>query len=354
MNFSPLSFSPLNFGMTLARPALVPLALAAAALLALAVVLHWRRRRRLARFLGGTALSRLLPEGALGFPVARLVCLSIAAAALGIAAAEPRPEEAAPPPPAAPLDLSIAVDVSLSMGALDGGPSRIARAQEVVAELADALPTARIVLVVFADWPYTLVPATDDAALVRYFAQSLRADLMVDRDQGTALAAAIEQAREALEARPRAGARRVVLLVSDGGAHDDAGVVIEAARAAARGGVEVWTAGVGSVRGAELETETGPVLDLSGAPVLTRLEESLLVDVAAAGGGAYVHVGDERGLSSLVARLRTAQVGSSVGRRGPPDPTLLLALLALVMLIGESILDGARSVRHAARTGEAW
>jgi len=340
--------------VTLVRPELLALAPIAAALLALAVAAQWWRLRRLQRLLGEPALARLLPAGALRFPLARLGCLVVTAAALTLAAAEPRREVAEPPPPAAPLDLAIAVDVSLSMGTADAEPSRVARARQVVSQLSEALPRARILLVVFADWPYTLVPPTDDPEVVRYFADALRADLVGDRDQGTALSAAIAHAGAALATRPRAGARRVVLLVSDGGAHDDPESVVASARAAAQGGVEVWTAGLGSARGSALETGTGPVLDASGAPVLTRLEETLLADVAAAGGGAYTEVSDDRGLRSLLARLQDARPLAPAERRERPDVVVLLALLALTAMLWEGALDGARNARHAARTGEAW
>jgi Ca-activated chloride channel family protein len=340
--------------VTLVRPELLGLSLVAALIVALAIVAGWWRLRRLERLLGGAASWRLLPAGALRFPVARLLAAVAAAVALGLAAAEPERPAEEPAPPAAPLDVAVAVDASLSMGAADAVPSRILRAQEVVAELADALPGARLVLVVFADWPYTLVPPTDDPGVVRWFAESLQADLVVDRDQGTALAAAIEHASEALAARPRAEARRVVLLVSDGGAHDESDTVLEAARAAADDGVEVWTAGLGTTRGIELETETGPVLDATGAPVVTQLDERLLVDIAAAGGGSYEDVGSERGLRSLIAGLQDASASVAAERREAPDTALLLALLALVLVLAEGALDGRRRVRHAARTGEAW
>jgi Ca-activated chloride channel family protein len=340
--------------VTLVRPELLGLAPIAAALLTLAVLARWWRLRRLQELVGAAALARLLPDGALRFPLARVLCMVVAAAALGLAVAEPRREVTEPPPPAAPLDLAIAVDVSLSMGAADAEPSRVGRAQQVVSQLAQALPAARIVLVVFADWPYTLVPPTDDAEVVRYFADALRADLVVDRDQGTALAAAVDHAAAALGSRPRVGARRVVLLVSDGGTHDDPAAVVASARAAAQAGIEVWTAGLGSARGTELETATGPVLDASGAPVLTRLEERLLSDVAAAGGGIYAEVSEDGGLRSLVARLQDSSPTRAAEGRSPPDAVLLLALLALALMLWEGALDGARSARHAARTGEAW
>jgi hypothetical protein len=130
--------------------------------------------------------------------------------------------------------------------------------------------------------------------------------------------------------------------------------VLEASRAAARDGVEVWTAGLGSARGVELEAETGPVLDPTGAPVLTRLDDRLLADVAAAGGGAYEDVGDDRGVRSLIARLRDADAEASAEEREAPDAALVLALLALALILGEGALDGRRGVRRAARTGEAW
>ncbi|MGE0160225.1 MAG: VWA domain-containing protein [Gemmatimonadales bacterium] len=340
--------------MTLTRPDLLALAPLGALLAGLAVLLQWWRLRRLQRLLGGVASGRLLPRNALGLPVGRLACVAVAAVALGLAAAEPRRTPAEPPPPAAPLDLAIAVDVSLSMAAADATPTRILRAQEVVARLADALPAARLVLVVFADWPYTLVPPTDDPGVVRYFAGALQADLVVERDQGTSLAAAIEHARAALAARPRDGARRVVLLVSDGGGHDGSAGVLESARAAAREGVEVWTAGLGSSRGTELETATGPVLDAGGAPVLVRLDERLLAEIAAAGGGTYEDVGSERGLGSLVAGLQRTDTGPLELGREPADAAAWLAWLALAAILLEGALDGRRGLRSAARTGESW
>jgi Ca-activated chloride channel family protein len=240
------------------------------------------------------------------------------------------------------------------MGSADAEPSRVARARQVVSQLSQALPAARILLVVFADWPYTLVPPTDDPAVVQYFAEALREDLVLDRDQGTALSAAIDHATAALTARPQAGARRVLVLVSDGVTQDDPDAVVASARAAHEAGVEVWTAGLGSVRGTELETETGPVLDASGTPVLTRLEETLLTDVAAAGGGTYAQVSEDRGLRALVARLEDTRPMPAGERPTTPDAELLLALLALATMLGEGALDGARGRRRGARTGVAW
>jgi Ca-activated chloride channel family protein len=337
--------------VTLARPELLPLLPLALALVTGAIVLQWRRAARLGRSFTPVALRRLFPVDIGRFPALRLALAVLAAmaVALGAVGVAPRaPEEPASP---APLDLAIAVDVSASMGARDVDPSRVARTRDVVTRVAEALPGARIVLVVFADWPFTLVPPTDDARVVTYFADALQADLVPERDQGTSLAAVIDHARAALDSRPRAGARRAVLVVSDGGAHDGEADVLAAAAAAAAAGVEVWTAGLGSARGAELETATGPVLDASGAPVSVRLEEGLLRGVAAAAHGRYERVDDDRGVRALVDGLAGAPETPAPNRPGRLDATLLLTLAALPLILVEGALDGGRL--RSRRRGES-
>jgi Ca-activated chloride channel family protein len=334
--------------MTLARPELLALVPLAAALLTLALVVQWKRIQRLDRVFGDHALSRLFPFAPRRFPAARLLCLVPAAIAIALGAVGVARDTPEPPPPAAPLDLAIAVDMSLSMGAADIEPSRVARARQVVTRVSEAFPEARTVLVVFADWPYTLVPPTDDPAVIRYFAQSLEANLVLDRDQGTALSAAILQAREALASRPRSGARRVILVLSDGGSHEGEAAVLSEAAAAAAADVEVWAAGLGTERGVELATETGPVLDAAGVPVVARLDEGLLMRLAAAGEGRYERVSDDRGLRALVAGLQAQANAPETDGPEPGDVTFLLALLSFPLLLLEGALDGGRGRRPRA------
>ncbi|MBM4182963.1 MAG: VWA domain-containing protein [Gemmatimonadetes bacterium] len=338
--------------MTLMRPELLPLVPLVVALLAAAIALQWRRRSRLARSLSPVALGRLFPVDVRRFPLARLLCLAVAAGglALGAAGVTPRPTEAPTAP--AHLDLVIAVDVSASMGARDAAPSRVARARQVVARLAEALPGARIALVVFADWPYTLVPSTDDPRVIAYFADALQIDLVLDRDQGTSLSAVLSHARAALDERPRTGARRAVLLISDGGAHDGAASVLSEAAASARAGVEVWTAGLGTSRGAELLSEAGPVLDAGGMPVTVRLDEELLRSVAATASGRYERVDDDGGIRALAGGLQGSDAAPTPTRPPFADATLLLTLLALPLVLLEGALDSGRGWRGSRAVGE--
>lgn len=337
--------------MTFLRPELLLVGPAGALLLSLALTLQWRRLTRLDRAYGHDAAQRLVPRSLQGFPTTRMICLVLASLALGTAAAGPRPTAPEPPEPAPPLDIALAIDVSASMSATDIQPSRIERAREVVDRIAEALPSARIVLVLFADWPYTLVPPTDDPAVVRYFAHSLSAELVLDRDQGTSFSSAFAQARAALDSRPRPGARRAILVLSDGGAHEDLATILDAATTAAAEGVPLWTAGLGTTSGVPLTTETGPVLDRVGRPVVAALDEALLREIAAAGNGDFHDVSDEQGLGALLTGL--GALDDEPGDEGgdPVDASFLLTLLAVPLLLWEGGLDAGRLQRSGPRRG---
>jgi Ca-activated chloride channel family protein len=282
-----------------------------------------------------------------------MALLTVAALVLGVAVAGPRTPDPQPPEPAPPLDIAVAVDVSRSMGATDVEASRIERARLVVDRLAEGLPSARIVLVLFADWPYTLVPPTDDPALVRYFARSLSADLVLDRDQGTSLSAALAHARAALDERSRPGARRAIVVLSDGGAHEDETQVLQAAATASEGGVTVYTAGIGTRAGGPVVTEAGPLVDGAGRPVLASLDDGLLRAVARDGGGSYQDVSDDGGLRAFLAEVGTPEDAPLGEGGGPLDTSFLLTLLAVPLLLWEAGLDAGRRVGWRRRGAEA-
>lgn len=328
--------------MTFQRPELLPLAPLAALLFTLVVSLHWRRLRRLVRAYGSTALHRLLPAGIDRFPSSRLWCLAGAGALIGLAAAGPLRSEPDPPEPPEPLDIAIAVDLSLSMTAVDATPSRMGRVRRTIDLVTEELPSVRFSLVVFAGWPLTLVPPTDDASVVRYFAESLRPEVVEELDRGNALAAALGVATEALASRPTPGARRVVLVLSDGDLYEDEDVLARAAAAAADDDIHVWVGGVGTEDETPMSIGGEPVLDAGGRPVPTRQHVDLLRAVADAGDGVYRDITDDDGVRSLVAALRDLSGDTDEAPPEPFDGTALLALLAIPLLLWEGASDAGR------------
>ena len=328
--------------VTFSRPELLAVAPLVVFAFLLALLAQRHRRRRLAEAFGGAAIERLLPVETRRFPTTRFACLAIAGLAICLAAAGLGGVTNRGPGAAVPLDIAIAVDLSLSMNASDIQPTRIQRARDVVIRLAKQLPKGRLSLIVFGDWPYTLVPPTEDPGVVAYFAESLTGRLVSNLassirtrsgDQGASLQAVLVQARAALDSRPTAGAKRVVLVVSDGAIP---GGAEDAVTSAADGkGAVVWTAGIGTTRRAKLEVTRGN-------PVMAGFDEQLLRSVALAGGGVYEDVSDDRGLRALLSGLRQLSGVSDPGNVGPERATFWLSVLAIALLLWEGGLDAGK------------
>ena len=324
--------------------------------LSLSVTAQWRRGVRLVDAYGGReAATRLASRDLWRFPTSRLVALVVAGAALTIAAAGPGGAADPTPESERPMDLVIALDISLSMAAEDIGSSRVERATEVVTRLTDALPEERVGVAVFAGWPYTLVPLTDDPNVVRFFTESLHATMVAERDQGTSLGAVVVHARRTLESRRRPAAEPVILLLTDGEAHDDGAGVLDSVAAAATDGVRLWTAGLGTEAGgplAEPESEGTFLVDANGTPVVARMNEPLLRDIAATGGGSYHDVSDERGLRALLDDL-TGVARDTDAEDGSSRLALWLTLLGLALLVWEGTADSGRRLKPSTTREES-
>ena len=331
--------------MTFARPMLLLLLPVAIGLAAFALARTTRRLRALAEGFGGEeAAGRLTTRDLVGFPRLRLRVLGLAVAVMVLAAAGVRSGPGISLHASRPVDVVVALDISASMGARDVPGGRMGRAKEVVGALLEALPGERVGLVVFADWPHTLAPITDDQQVVRFFADSLAENFLGERDQGTRVSVAIGEARRQLDARREEGRERVIVLVTDGEAHEDEFVVADSAALAAARDVRIWVAGIGTAEGTGLGDGAGaPVADAGGAPVVSRLNERLLRGVARAGGGGYMDASDDRGLAELAARFRRVPEDGEGGGAG--DPVTWLTLLALLLVAADGLMDRPGSAR---------
>jgi Ca-activated chloride channel family protein len=326
------------------RPELLALAPLAAILFAFTVGAHWRRLRKLATAYELTALRRLLPTSPGRFPTQRFLCLVGGGALLGLAAAGPVLWDPEPPEAVPPLDVAIAVDLSLSMNAAGGTGSRIERAREAIDRLTEELPSVRFSLVVFAGWPYMLVPPTDDPDVIRYFVDSLQPEVLQEGDRGNSLGSTLDLAGSTLESRPSEDGRQVILVISDGDVYEDEDVLVGAAADAAARGFEVWIAGLGSEEGSPISIAGEPVLDLAGRLVRTSQNADLLSAMAEAGQGRYEDITEDGGLDALVNDLRELSGDSREGPAEPFDTTALFALLAIPLLLWEGLVDARRGV----------
>jgi Ca-activated chloride channel family protein len=118
--------------------------------------------------------------------------------------------------------------------------------------------------------------------------------------QGTDVSDAIDLA--SLSFSQREGASRVMILITDGEAHD-ADAVVAAERAAERG-IRIFTIGIGSPEGAPIKIGGEFIKDEKGEMVVSRLNEELLQQIAEKGKGGYVRASNaEFGLSEIVDEI---------------------------------------------------
>ena len=273
-------------------------------------LIRWRRRA--AHSFAGPQASRW-PRGGTLLATALLI---VAATLLALAAARPQWGSHEITSQRAGVDLVFVLDISLSMTATDTSPNRLARAQAEITRLIEAERGNRFGLVLFAGTAILRSPLTTDAQALSELI--LRADregglIRVGSDIG----AALQQAGLILAASENPG--RAVIVVSDG--EDHVGTFARRAALLQEDGIIVLTAGVGTPQGSTLvendpEHGSGVKLDSRGEPVITRLDEQNLGEIALAGGGRYLRLDTNTSLLSFRDDLnRLEQVSLGIDTR---------------------------------------
>src|ERR1044071_8459278 len=185
------------------------------------------------------------------------------------------------------LDIVVAIDTSRSMLAEDVRPNRLARARLAALDLMKLAKNDRLALAPFAGTAFLQCPLTLDDQAFRQSVEALEVGIIPQG--GTALTEAIETA---LTAYKEGGQNfKVLVLFTDGEDHDSG--ALEAARKAAASGLKIFTVGVGTPNGELLRVtdENGVssyIKDDQGNVVKSRLDESLLREIATATGGVYL------------------------------------------------------------------
>lgn len=241
-------------------------------------------------------------------------------------------------------EVMVVLDVSNSMLAQDYSPNRLERAKLAISRMADKLRDDRIGLIVFAGNSFVQLPITTDYVSAKMFLSSISTESVPI--QGTAMGEAISTALRSFSAQ--SDKSRAIIVITDGENHEDDPVA--AARQAAELGVRVFTIGVGSPQGTMIPMGDGQYLeDREGNPVVTRLDDKVLQDVAEAGKGLYVHAGNrEFGLDPIIeeiSRMDDEEYNSIVFEEYDELYMYFLAV-AFFFLVLEMLIGDRRSKRH--------
>lgn len=245
--------------------------------------LRTRTEKRLNGFVAPALQGRLMPRSPGLFRVQAALVLA-GLLFVVFAAARPQWGHSEQKFQARTRNVVVALDVSRSMLATDVRPNRLERAKADVVDLIDSLEGDRCALVAFRRTGVLLCPLTTDHGFLRATLEGATPD-SAPRGE-TDLGGAIRTALDALD--PAADDHNAILLISDGG--DLRGNALDAARAAAKRNIPIFTVGLGDPkRGSAIPDASGTgSQQYQGQAVTTKLEEKALVEIARASGGRYV------------------------------------------------------------------
>jgi Ca-activated chloride channel family protein len=241
------------------------------------------------------------------------------------------------------IDIVVALDVSNSMKATDIAPDRLSRAKQFLSKLIDNLQDDRVGLVVFAGNAYAQMPLTFDHDAAKLYVSTAEPGNITA--QGTSIGDAFEKAD--LLFGDETERFKSVILITDGETHDED--AIEKLKDLAKKGVMVNTVGIGSAQGSTIVDTAGKVkTDESGRPVVSKLNEQILQEIAKNTNGVYIHL---QSSDAAVKDVLTQYV--QIDKKALGDTSLLnyesyyswLALPMLLLLVAETFLPDRKKVK---------
>ncbi|HIE51006.1 MAG TPA: VWA domain-containing protein [Armatimonadetes bacterium] len=280
----------------------------------------------------------------------RPMFLLMAATLLVVAAARPQGEPILTEAVGEGLDLMLLIDVSTSMLATDTPKgNRLEMAKTLVEQLLSRLEADRVGITVFAGNAYVLCPFTLDYNAVLTFLQDLEPQSV--REPGTRLGDAVRLAVKRFpEPAPDEHGRALVLL-TDG--EDHGSYPLAAAKLVQQRKIRLYALGLGSAEGSRIlvgmDFWGNPVYKkYRGQEVITRLNETVLKQMAALTEGAYIPARTPQAVDLLLRELnklqRRAVRSRAAARRRELFPVFVLAALMLLAL--DTALPLCRRRRH--------
>lgn len=274
-----------------------------------------QRKKAIREFGNPELLASLMPSASDSRPILKFSILMLALAFLILGIARPQFGAKLQKIKRQGIELIIALDVSNSMMAEDIQPNRLERAKRAISRLTERLSNDKLGLVVFAGDAYTQIPITTDYLSAKLFLSAITPEIVPK--QGTAIGAAIDLARNSFT--PESKTSKAIIVITDGENHEDD--AIEMAKLAAENEIVVHTIGMGLPQGGPI-----PVVnaygqkdfrrDKSGQVVVTRLDENMLQQIAAAGNGKYIRANNtEVGINNIfdeISKMEKSELESKV------------------------------------------
>lgn len=254
-------------------------------LLVYTLYLAWRRKTQ--KYFGDKELlEQLIPERSTNKPLLKFIIYLSVITLISLALVNPQIGSRMEKVQREGLDLVFAVDVSKSMLSEDIQPNRLQRAKLFISRTIDDLVSDRVGIISYAGRAYPQLPITTDYSAARLFLKNVNTDLIPS--QGTAIGEAIDLATKYFDDEEQKN--RLLVILSDGEDHGEG--IDEAIDKALQHNIKIITIGLGTVRGGPIPIKRNGLVkgykkDEDGEVVITKLNQSLLEEIAADGQGKY-------------------------------------------------------------------
>ena len=199
-------------------------------------------------------------------------------------------------------------------------------------------------LIVFAGDAFIQMPITSDKVSAKMFLKTIQPDLI--QRQGTAIGSAIDLAVKSFNDTKQSGGRAIFLL-TDAENHEDNAV--EAAKMARDKSIVVNVVGIGTPEGSPIPVKgtMSYIKDKDGNVVVSKLNEELGKQIAAAGNGIYVRASNTGAtIKALAKEIDKMQKGEFYSLSDDYDDKFYIPVwLALFVLIIEFFIFRRKNKR---------
>ena len=293
-----------------------------------------RKRRQLIEFGDPELMAQLMPDASKSRPIVKFSLIMVALTLLIIATARPQYGQQEKTVKRQGIEVMVALDISNSMLAEDVVPNRLDRAKQMLSKMIDNMVDDKVGLVVFAGEAFTQLPITCDYVSAKMFLNTISPNLI--HTQGTAIGAALQTAITSFGAQD-SEVGRAIILITDGENHEDDATAV--AKQAQELGIQVFVIGIGKPEGSPIPVPgtNDYFKDRAGQVVVSRLNEEMCQEIAAAGKGVYVRCDNTntamRAVQQELDRIATSEIETTIyaDYNEQYQSFVLIALLLLVI-----------------------
>ena len=295
------------------------------------------KRRLLARFGTYSLLKQLMPEVSYKKQNTKFFILLAALTVFIFVLARPQYGLKTETVKRESVELMVCLDVSNSMLSEDVAPNRIDRSKQILSKLIDRLQDDKIGLIVFAGKAYVQLPITADQVSAKMFLNTINPGLVPV--QGTAIGESINLALRSFS--PDTKADKAIIVITDAENHEDD--VLSAVKRAQEAGISVNVIGVGDPKGSPIPVGNTYLQDKDGNMVITKLNETLAQEMAAAGKGVYVRADNTnnalKAISDQVDTMAKADTESTIYTEFNEQFQSIAWIVLILLLIEYFIMD---------------